>query len=253
MDIKSIIAQSKQKKFLGEGDTAVRAFIGAKIEEMATSAIEKLIPSLFKEVSENIENEIERLTKEVKKGDKGDTPKVGVDFDQPKDGEPGKDYILTSKDKAEIASKIKVPIVEKITEKIEVQQPIITEVAKYETPDQIAVKLNTLEEKVDIKVIKGLEKWMKGIRENIREKKGGGGSGGGGMGNVVHQQFNGDGVTTSFTLSSEVAGGGNAVIGCRYEGQVQYLGDQFTISGRTLSMTFTPLEGTKIEITFIRT
>lgn len=248
-DIKTIIAQSKQKKFLGEGDTAIRAFIDAKVQDLATQAIEQIVPKLFKEVTEEIEEEIERLTKEVKKGDKGDTPKVGIDFEQPKDGEPGKDYILTSKDKAEIASKIKVPVVEKIIEKTEVIKPIVTEVAKHETAEQIAGKLNTLTEKVDIKVIKGLEKWLKGIKENIREKKGGGG---GGMGNVVHEQFTGDGVTTSYTLASNIAGNGNAVIGCRYEGQVQFLGDQFTISGRTLTMTFTPVEGTKIEITYIR-
>jgi len=78
-------------------------------------------------------------------------------------------------------------------------------------------------------------------------------SGGGGMGLPVHDQFDGDGSTTSFTLTSNVAAGGLAVFGCRYEGQVQHLGDQYTISGKTLTFTFVPENGTKIEISYIRT
>ncbi len=119
-------------------------------------------------------------------------------------------------------------------------------------PLEVAEKLNTLEEKVDFKVIKGLGKMLENLRRSIREGKRLGGSGGGGMGNFVNQQFDGDGATTQFTLSSNVANSGNAVIGVRYEGQMQYLGDQFTISGKTLTMLFTPEADTKIEITYIR-
>jgi len=50
------------------------------------------------------------------------------------------------------------------------------------------------------------------------------------MGLPVHDQFSGDGSTTAFTLTSNVAAGGLAVFGCRYEGQVQHLGDQYTVS-----------------------
>lgn len=64
-------------------------------------------------------------------------------------------------------------IVEKIVEKIEVvkEQPIITneivEVAKYEEPKNIADKLNTLEEVIDQKVIKGLTKKISDISNNV--------------------------------------------------------------------------------------
>lgn len=55
-------------------------------------------------------------------------------------------YPLTDKDKKEIASKVKVPVVEKVIEKITVEQPIIKtevkEVAIYETGDQIVGKIN---------------------------------------------------------------------------------------------------------------
>lgn len=248
MDISSIIAKSKQKKFLQEGDTAIRAFIDAKVQDLASQAIKEIIPKLFKEVTEEIEEEIERLTKDVKKGDKGDTPKVGVDFEQPKDGEDGKDYILTSKDKTEIASKIEVPVVEKIIEKTEVIKPIVTEVAKYETADHIADKLNTLEEKVDIKVIKGLEKWLKGIKENIREKKGGGG----GMGTPVHESLPLTAATTTVTTSARIAASGYA-LWVFYQGQMVARGVGYTVSGQTITLLFTPVEGTFLDIMFIRT
>jgi hypothetical protein len=75
-----------------------------------------------------------------------------------KSGSDGKDYILTAKDKTEIAGKIKVPIVEKET--IVKEQPIITqeikEVAKYEEPDIIVEKINTLENVLDYKVLKNI-------------------------------------------------------------------------------------------------
>jgi len=92
-------------------------------------------------------------------------------------GKPGKDYVLTEENKVEIASKITVPVVERvIIEKTEVrvEQPIIkTEIIKetiekepvineitntivqsIEAPE-IATKLNTLNEAVEPYVIKG--------------------------------------------------------------------------------------------------
>lgn len=79
-------------------------------------------------------------------------------------GEPGKDYVLTEADKNAIAAKIKVPIVEKITERVEVikEQPIVTEVvrevAMYEKPEAIRDKLHSLKEeaRLDMGFIKGL-------------------------------------------------------------------------------------------------
>lgn len=89
-------------------------------------------------------------------------------------GEPGKDYILTEGDKEEIASKIKpLPPIEKVIERIEFfkEIPIITnvikEVAVTDEPQVIADKLNTLTEKVEIKVIKGLEDILNKLRHSI--------------------------------------------------------------------------------------
>jgi len=72
----------------------------------------------------------------------GKTPVKGVDFFD------GKDYILTEKDKNDIAKSIKVPVVEKIIEKTTVEQPIITneikEVAVPDTGIEIVEKINEL-------------------------------------------------------------------------------------------------------------
>jgi len=181
-----------------------------------------------------------------KKGDKGDKG----DFVK------GEDYVLTAKDKKEIASSIKVPVVEKIVEKTEVikEQPIekitneIKEVAKYEKPEELAKKLNTLEEKVDLSVIRGLKNVLDILRRNIHSKQ----SGGGGMGLPVSFSFNGNGSTTEFTLPNNVAAGGNA-IWVYYQGQYLVPATHFTVSGMTLSLTFTPDDGANIDGLLIRT
>lgn len=90
------------------------------------------------------------------KGEKGDP------------GDDGKDYVLTEKDRAVIASKIKVPIVEKIVELTEVihETPIVTneimEVAVAETAEQIRDKLESLKKdnRLDKSAIKGLSELL---------------------------------------------------------------------------------------------
>lgn len=98
--------------------------------------------------------------KEELKGDKGE------------DGIDGQDYILTESDKEEIASKIEVPVVEKVVEKIiektEVirETPIITneikEVAKYESAESLRDKLETLtdDSRLDASAIKNLPEFI---------------------------------------------------------------------------------------------
>ena len=81
-------------------------------------------------------------------------------------GKDGKDYILTQKDKEEIATKIKVPVVEKIIEKTEVikEQPIIkTEVVKEikedVAGDKIIDRINQNKDKlIKQEKIEGLDK-----------------------------------------------------------------------------------------------
>ena len=120
--------------------------------------------------------EIEKLDAKVKelnnfKGEKGDSPSLQELREiieplilPPIKGDPGKDYVLTSKDKKEIAKSIKVPIVEKIVETIIEKQPIVTneikEVAVTDSSEKIKEKLESLEgdERLDAKAIKNLPK-----------------------------------------------------------------------------------------------
>ncbi len=79
-------------------------------------------------------------------------------------GDDGEDYVLTEADKAEIASKIEVPVVEKtIVEKTEVihEQPIVNNIIKEKAvadePKILAEKINTLTGVIELKVLKDLE------------------------------------------------------------------------------------------------
>lgn len=98
-------------------------------------------------------------------------------------GEEGKDYILTEFNKKEIASKITVPIVEKIIEKTEVihEQPIVTnevkEVAVAESAEQIREKLESLkeEDRLDASAIKNLDEKFKEVETKINAIPRGGG------------------------------------------------------------------------------
>lgn len=104
------------------------------------------------------------------KGDKGERGDVGK-------GKDGKDYVLTDKDKKDIANKIKVPVVERIIEKVEVikEQPLITqqirEIAFSDTPEQIQEKIKTFKEAwLEISQIKGFEEYMRGFGNNFLEQ-----------------------------------------------------------------------------------
>ena len=119
-------------------------------------------------------------------------------------------------------------------------------------PDEIATKLNTLEEKVERKVIKGLDNEFRLIRQMIREKNGGGGKSGGGMGQWVHEVSAISSATTTVTTNYDIAANGNAIL-VRYQGQVLAHGVQYTINSRIITLTFTPSDSTYLELTYVRT
>lgn len=120
-----------------------------------------------------------------------------------------------------------------------------------DTPEQIAIKVNILEEKIEQKTIKGLRLELQNIHQSIREKKGGGS--GGGMGNWVTEQPSGtiNGSNMTYTITSNVSGGGKAII-LLYQGQVQEYGTHFTVSGKTITMTFAPETGTTLFAMYVR-
>ena len=165
-------------------------------------------------------NKIQQLKGD--KGDKGDKPVKGKDYFTPKEIDEfarlilkeatpkkgvhyndGKDYILTEKDKIEIAKKIDVPIVEKVLERVE----IVKEVSKPVDISMIAgaVSKKELEEKHK-KILDGMalvDGRIKLIDQRWR---------GGGQAKVYHDTtLSGDG-TPSNPLSVIGGGGGVSVL-----------------------------------------
>lgn len=111
------------------------------------------IESNIENIKGSIDTKLGELSEELKKKLESELV-LEIEKDELKgeQGEPGKDYTLTEKDKKDIATKIKVPIVNKIIEKFEtrIEQPIynttteIKEVAMYENGQQIVQKINSL-------------------------------------------------------------------------------------------------------------
>lgn len=120
-------------------------------------------------------------------------------------------------------------------------------------PKEIAKKLNTLEESVDKKVIKGLIEELKNIKQAIRDKRGGGKSGGG-MGSPQHELFNVSSVTTNVSTTYKIGAGGNS-IWLYYNGQHFVKGTHYTVGSDQKTITFitTLQDNTKVAIDYIRT
>jgi hypothetical protein len=115
------IDAKKQKELLRLGHIIDTGFAGVsdefdKLEEKVDANYTDLVDAIS--TATEIALETQKMS-----GDAGYTPIKGIDY------EDGHDYVLTEIDKNEIASKIKVPIVEKVIEKTEVihEQPIIKE------------------------------------------------------------------------------------------------------------------------------
>lgn len=126
--------------------------------------------------------DLEKVLNSVK-GQKGDKPILGIDYEIPepipgKDGEKGDrgekgdSYILTERDKSDIAAKINVPIVEKIIEKTEiiketpiVKETIVTDIDGKKVVDSINELPIEPEYQIDKKHIRGLEEEISGLRK----------------------------------------------------------------------------------------
>ena len=217
-----LITQTVKKITEAVLDNVVKEF-QQNLDELLQQ-IDDSIPNISKQVAEELKNHTLSYPKLFKgdsiKGDKGDSIK----------GDKGDNYILTEKDRKEIARKIEVPVVEKIIEK-----PTITTIEKVidVKPEEIAKKLNTLSETIKIDVINGLDKELANLKQNIRSVKGS--RSGGGMGNILVETPTGtiDGSNTIFTLSTTPKT--NSLI-LLVNGQFQRKDIEYTISGKTITM-----------------
>jgi len=151
-------------------------------------------------------------------GEDGETPIKGVHYDDGEKGDPGEDGKSIKGDKGDDGSP--------------------------DTTKQIAKKLNADKEIVNMNVIKGLDEAFKRIRSLVRKK--GGGTGGGGMGKPLPFSFDGDNSTTEFNLPG-IPSGPHLAIWVYYQGQWLQPTTHYTVSGTTLTLTFTPEDDTKVE------
>lgn len=148
------------------------------IEEKLDSTMEAILVKLAEEKEQEkvTVSKMDNLPKELnsvvggfstvfikgEKGEKGDIGPRGPKGDKGDKGDDGKDYTLTNTDKKEIASMVKVPVVEKVTEII--KEPIYTEniieKALYESAEDIVSKINELpideDKQIDASHIKNL-------------------------------------------------------------------------------------------------
>jgi len=115
-----------------------------------------------------------------------------------------------------------------------------------DTPDEVVAKVNKAENKIKISAIDGLPEELRKAR-----KESGGGKAGGGMGQPQHETKAVSSGTTSVSLTYNVAAGGRA-IWMNYQGQFLVYGTHYTVSGKTVTLTFDKVDSTFIDITYIR-
>jgi len=125
-----------------------------------------------------------------------------------------------------------------------------------DSPEQIRDKLQGLkgDGRLDQSAIKNLEERLRALEERPT------GTGGGGASQISlqymlgkmlkNQRFNTSSATTTLTLNDKIAG--DVCIWLRYQGQMMHYGTHYTISGTTVTLTFTPDDDTNVDVTYIR-
>lgn len=184
------------------------------------------------------------------KGDKGDQGEIGFKGDTGDQGIKGNDSIIQGP-KGDIGEKGMDGINGKKGKD-----------GSSDTAEQIATKVNTLEDKIERKTIKGLEneflKLYKEISGIARFNKATKQSSGGGMGNTQHQVFNISSGTTSVTTTFPIAGAGNAIFNFTYENARLEMTNHYTVGSDNKTITFDAdvqaqfENNTTAAITFIR-
>lgn len=181
------------------------------------------------------------------KGEPGYTPLKGVDYFDGKDGKTpikGVDYFDGEKgdkgDPGQRGKDLQPLSPEQTVEKINTSKVLI----RLEKIFGLKAILDSLEATISRIVSKHVAAALGEIKTATPASASRLGKGGG-MGDVKFKTFNGDGITTQFTLDFNVASKGSAII-LIYQGQVLENGTHFTISGKTITTTFVPETSTTL-------
>lgn len=162
------------------------------------------------------------------RGAQGPQGQKGEKGEPGKSGERGKDARTIDEDK----------VVGRVVKRI--RQPKSPELSAI--VDLVFEELKT--KQIEISHVKNLQTNLRSISSEAKLGKGGGG--GGGMGAIKLLDFDGDGSTTQFTLPDTPTQEGLAVFPF-YQGQWLQNTQHFNVSGKIMTTTFTPANGTKIE------
>ncbi len=161
------------KLIADEGEIGLVKEINAIEDRIDDALVEKADRGDLESVRESVLAEVEKMMEE----NEPEEPEIIEGPPGPK----GDDYVLTEKDKEDIAKSIKVPVVEKVVEKTETirEIPIVTEnvveVAVKDTPQETRNKLASLEgeERLNKSAIKGIDELEKYLSERIAQIRGG--------------------------------------------------------------------------------
>src|SRR3989344_6657081 len=196
----------------------------------------------FEDIEKRMAEEVQGVKKDIKviEGPPGPKPIAGIDYPIPKDGKTptieeikaliplplkgdagytpvkGRDYFDGEDGR-------NAPTLEEIL--IKIPKPEDGKDGSPDTPEEIAGKINTLEEIIEQKTIKGLSVFLKNLQRAIREKV----VGGGGVGNPQHETFAISASTTAVTLNFAIAAGGHAIFKAAYQGQELHKDVHFTV------------------------
>lgn len=239
----SLKERLKEKKQLKRAINTPLFGMRTKVIETVKSEVAKMkreVINEMKSIIRDITNKdfIQQILKELIgkkgvttiKGEKGDTPKKGVDFFDGKHGKPGLPGIgitgLPGKkgDRGKDSSDL--------------------------TPDELVRKINKSELFIKPSLIENLLKEIELIKGAIR-KRGGASKSGGGMGNVIVETPSGtiDGSNTTFIITDTPKTNSQILT---VNGQFQRLGIDYTILGKTITMLWNIPTSSDIFIWYVR-
>lgn len=210
--------------------------------------LESIVAALLPDVTDSyLRSLIKPLIPNVKDGY---TPVKGKDYFDGKNGYTpikGEDYF----DGRSVTPEELIPTIQEllpndIATKEQVKSMIVAAIAKAKSKEDKPINVSEIANTVTEKVVATLDEKLKTLRAEMRQISSGAAFGGGGMGTIKFFKFTGDNSTTAFTLPDVPTQEGSAVFAFS-GGQRLHNNEQFTVSGRTLTTTFTPLSGEIID------